>query len=375
MQYYTGAAIDRHRGLTKKGIRMKKALSILWILILALALVACSSGTTASPSPSDEATPSASTSPSDEPTPSDEPSPTEKLSVSAGFLKGPTGIGASYLMEQADAGNTLLDYTFTVESDPSIVTSSIISGDLDIAAVPTNVASVLYNKTEGAVKIVAVNTLSVLYILENGNSVQSVADLAGKTIYAMGQAANPEYVLNYILRQNGLEPGEDVTVEYMDAGELATKMTAGDIDIAMLPVPMSTTVLVKNADVRVALDIGDEWEAVTGGNTLAQGCIVVRADIDNVDEVVADFLADYETSMAFMMDEATIDEAAALAAQYEIVPSEAIAKAALPDSGLIFIAGADNIKNSISGYFDVLFTADPKSLGGAIPDDAFYFDS
>ena len=307
----------------------------------------------------------------------EEPSemPEEKLSVRAGFLKGPTGIGASYLMEQSELGQTALDYTFTIESDPSIITSSIISGDLDIAAVPTNVASVLYNKTEGAVKIIAINTLSVLYLLENGDSIQSVADLKGKTIYTTGQGANPEYVLNYILRQNGLEPGTDVMIEYGDASEMATKMAAGEIEVSMLPVPMSTTVLVKNPDVRVALNFGDEWNAVSPDSTLAQGCIVVRADIDNLDAVVENFLKDYETSVNYMADSANIDAASELAAQFEIIPSAAIAKVAIPDSGLTFISGADSMKSTLMGYFELLLSADPTSLGGAIPDDAFYFES
>lgn len=230
-------------------------------------------------------------------------------------------------------------------------------------------------KPEGAEKIIAVNTLSVLYILENGDSIASVADLAGKTVYATGQAANPEYVLNYILRQNGLEPGRDVAVEYGDASELASRMAAGELEICMLPVPMSTNVLVKNAGVRVALDLGDEWNRVSPDSTLAQGCIVVRSDIDNVDAVVESFLKDYETSVNFMADVANIDAAAQLAVQYEIVPSEAIAKAAIPDSGLVFVAGADRIKDSLNGYFQVLLEADPKSIGGAMPDDAFYFKS
>ncbi len=357
---------------------MKKILSLFLVLLLTFALAACA-GTSPETSPEASVQPSEAASPSDSAAPeesaSPEPSMAEKLSVRAGFLKGPTGIGASYLMSQSEKGETALDYTFTIESDPSIITSSVISGDLDIAAVPTNVASVLYNKMEGGVKIIAVNTLSVLYILENGESIQSVADLEGKTLYATGQAANPEYVLNYILRQNGLEPGEDVTIEYADASELAAKMAAGELDVCMLPVPMSTSVLVKNQDVRVALNLGDEWSKISSDSTLAQGCIVVRSDIDNLDAVVEGFLKDYETSVDFMADSANLEAAAQLAVQYEIVPAEAVAKAALPDSGLIFIAGADSIKETLSGYFQVLLEAEPKSIGGALPDDAFYFQS
>ncbi len=344
---------------------MKKALSILLAGLLALSLAACGSET----APETAAPETASSAPS----PDQSPSPAEKQSVRAGFLKGPTGIGAAYLMEQAAAGATKLDYTFTVEADPSTMMSELVAGNVDIAALPTNVAAALYNKTNGGVKIIAINTLSVLYVLENGDSVQSIADLKGKTLYAVGQGANPEYVLNYLLRQNGLEPGTDVTVEFADAAELATKMAAGDIDLCMLPVPNATSVLMKNADVREALDLGWIWGKVTGGGALPQGCVVVRSGLENLDSIVESFLDDYLQSVLFMKDADNLEEAARLAFKYEMVGSAEIAKAAIPDCNIVFIAGAEEIKDTLSGYYDVMFQADPKSLGGAIPDDAFYY--
>ncbi len=351
---------------------MKKALSLALVLVFILALTSCGGN---APATSGEPSAVISAAPSAAPSVSEVPAETEavRYAVSAGFLKGPTGIGASYLMEQSEKGETALDYTFKVEADPTTMTSEIIAGNIDIAAVPTNVAAVLFNKTKGNVKIVAINTLGVLSILENGSSITSISDLAGKTIYATGQAANPEYVLNYILRQNGLEPGKDVTVEYMDSGELATKMASGMLDICMLPVPNSTSVLVKNPDVRVALSLGDAWKEVAGGSELTQGCVVVRADLPNADAIVESFLKEYETSIKYMSSAENLNGAAALAFKYGIVASEEIAKAAIPDCSLTFIAGATAVKNSISGYFDVMFQADPKSLGGAIPDDTFYF--
>jgi NitT/TauT family transport system substrate-binding protein len=159
----------------------------------------------------------------------------------------------------------------------------------------------------------------------------------------------------------------------MDAGELATKMAAGSVDICMLPVPNSTSVLVKNPQVRAALSLGDEWKKIAGGSELTQGCVVVRADLNNADGIIADFLKEYETSVSYMASAENLVGAAALAFKYGMVASEEIAKAAIPDCSLTFIAGASEIKSGISGYFDVLFKADPKALGGAIPDDAFYF--
>ncbi|NCB50429.1 MAG: ABC transporter substrate-binding protein [Clostridia bacterium] len=292
--------------------------------------------------------------------------------VNVGFLKGPTGIGAAWFMSEAENGAYDTEYAVTLESDASVIAASVISGDLDIAAVPTNVAAGIYNKTGGEVSILAVNTLGVLYIIENGDTVNSVADLSGRTIYATGQAANPEYVLDYILAQNGLEAGTDVFVEYMTPDEVVTHMMAKDADLCMLPVPFVTTLLMKDADARTALDLTDEWAAVSDGSVLTQGCLVVRNGALE-DDAIADFLSAYEESIAYMSDEANIDEAAALTMEYGIIGSEEIAKAAIPDSNIVFIAGAEALKDCLAGYFDVLYAADPASIGGEIPDDGIYY--
>jgi NitT/TauT family transport system substrate-binding protein len=289
-----------------------------------------------------------------------------------GFLKGPTGIGAASLMAANAAGTARGYYEITLESDPSNIASALIAGTLDIAAVPTNLAATLYNKTGGNIKIIAVNTLGVLSILEQGDTVDSVADLGGRTVYATGQGANPEYVLNFILRSGGLEPGRDVKIEYMDSAELATKAAAGELDLCLLPVPNSTSVLMKNANMRVAVNLNEAW-AAAAGSVLTQGCVVVRAELENIESVAERFLADYEQSIAYMSTPETIDNAAALAAQYEIVGSEPIAKAAIPDSALVFISGAEKIRESLQKYYAMMFEADPGSLGGKIPDDAFYY--
>ncbi|MGM9521237.1 MAG: ABC transporter substrate-binding protein [Oscillospiraceae bacterium] len=296
----------------------------------------------------------------------------EKQSVNIGFMKGPTGIGAAYMMQQNDNGETRLQYNVTVESDVSNVNSALISGELDMAAVPTNVASTLYNKTEGKLQIVAINTLGVLYILENGDGIDSVYDLAGKTIYATGQGSNPQYVIEYILKEYGFTVGEDVFVEYLASDELATKMAAGDIDVAMLPVPNATSVMVQNENVRKAISITDEWESVTGGSSiLTQGCIVANSETVT-DEMLEDFLADYEESITYMADTANLDAAAELAVQYEIVGAVPVAKKAIPDCNLVFVSGADTMREYLSGYYEVLYSADPTSIGGSVPDDGFY---
>lgn len=296
--------------------------------------------------------------------------PTERTEVSFGILKGPTGIGASQLLEKNSTDETLNKYNVTLAAEATDIVSQIASGALDIAAVPTNAAAALYNKTSGGIKIIALNTAGVLYILEKGSSIASVADLKGKTIYAVGQGANPEYVLNYILKENGLQPGSDVTIEFLDSAELTAKAASGDVEVCMLPVPAATTVLVKNADFRSALNLSEEWDKLNNGSVLTMGCVVVRTEYYNEHaDVIEDFLKEYEASIDWV--KANPQEAGELCEKFEIVANKAIAAKAIPDCNLIFVAGKD-IKPAIEGYYKVLFEADPKSIGGALPGDDFY---
>ena len=348
----------------------KKIVLVLVMIALLVTLAACDKK--ADP----VETPPSNSAETSTPTESAPETPEVSYDVNIGFIKGPSGVGAAYLLEQNELGESKNKYNVTIESDPSLITGAIISGDLDFAAVPTNVASVLYNKMNGEVRILAISTLDVLYILEKGDSVNSASDLAGKTIYATGQGANPEYVLNHMLIMNGLEPGKDVMIEFMDSAELATQMAAGELDICMLPVPNATSVLMKNSDVRKALSIGEEWnKVVTDGSVLTQGCVIARADCENLDEKVEAFLADYEESIRFMEDSANIDKAAELCVKYEIIPNAEVAKAAIPDCNITFVSGADTMKSYLSGYFTVLFEMDPTAIGGAIPDEAIYYKS
>ncbi|MCF0120175.1 MAG: ABC transporter substrate-binding protein, partial [Oscillospiraceae bacterium] len=308
---------------------MKKIISIILCAALALTLVSCGAGQ-------------------------------EKMRV--GFLKGPTGVGSAYLMEKcADK------YDFTLEADTSIIMNSFISGSLDIAAVPTNAASVLYNKLGGEVQVAAINTLSVLYILEKGDSITGIADLRGKTILTTGQGANPEYVLKYILRENGLTPDEDVFIEFLDSAELTTRVSAGEAEVAMMPMPSATSALLKNSELRIALSVGDEWEKLAG-IPLPQGCIVMRKGLKNVDK----FLKDYEESINFMADERNLGEAAALTVKYEIIPNEQVAQSAIPLCGLTFVSGSD-IAPLMEPYLGVMLEADPVSVGGKLPENGFYY--
>lgn len=338
-------------------------------LFLALALsVGLLAGCTQQQS---EPTAAPSTQPVESTQPSQEPVTAERPAVNLAMLSGPTGMGAAKLMADNTDGLTLNDYTVTVAAQPTDLTGKLTSGELDIAALPTNVAAALYNKTGGAIQMLALNTLGVLYILENGDSIQSIADLAGKTIYATGQGANPEYVLNYLLRENGLEPGTDVTIEWKATGEeVSALMLSGEAEVAMLPVPAATSVLMQNSDVRAAIDLNDAWTEAGAQGTMTMGCVVVRTEFAKENpQAVENFLKEYEESITYVSENP--EEAAALVVEAGIVPKEPIAKAAIPQANLVCITGEDML--GIQDYYRVLWDADPSSIGGAIPDDAFYY--
>ena len=286
-------------------------------------------------------------------------------------LKGPTGMGMAKLMSDSDAGTTTNKYDFTIASAPDEVTAEIIKGNYDIAALPTNLASVLYNKTEGKIRVAAVNTLGVLYVLENGDTVNSLEDLNGKELYATGQGSTPEYILRYVLETNGI----DCNVTYLaEHSELAAQMISGDVSLGMLPVPNATTVLAQS-DARIAIDLTAEWEKAAEKNgdssALYMGCVIVNPDfIEEAPEAVDTFLEEYAASVKYVNE--NIDDASAMIESYGIVPKAAIAKKAIPDAHMVCITG-DEMKTGLSGFYNVLFGFDPKSVGGAVPADDIYY--
>ena len=296
--------------------------------------------------------------------------PKTKITIAA--INGPTGIGLATLKKSSEAGETINEYEIQFVSSPEEAKAAITGGTADIAAVPTNLAATLYNKTGGAVRMVAVNTLGVLHIVENGASIQSVADLKGKTILSTGQGSNPEYVLNYVLTKNGLTPQKDVKIEYVQQNEeMMTSLIAGKYDIAMVPEPMATTVLSKKNTLRRALDITAEWDKISGGSRLMMGCVAGRqAFLQDNAEAVSVFLTEYEASVKKVSEDA--DGTAALCAEYGIIPSADIAKNAFPGCNITFVAGKD-MKAQIAGYFEALAAADAKSVGGKLPADDFYY--
>ncbi|MEA5060408.1 MAG: MqnA/MqnD/SBP family protein [Candidatus Pelethousia sp.] len=342
---------------------MKKLFAILLTLLLALSIAACAPAQPAvSPEPAAPAQeePDAAVT---EASPAAEPAP-QAAPLRIAALKGPTGMGMVALMGDEYAQQ----YEITLAGSPDEVTASFISGSLDVAAVPVNLASVLYSKLEGDVTMLAVNTLGVLYVLENGDSIQTIADLSGKALAATGQGATPEYILNYLLEKNGLQ---DVKVEYYaEHSELATLLVSGDVKLGMLPEPNVTAAMAQNADLRVALDLTEEWNKVSD-TELVQGCIIARKSaMEGRETEISQFLKDYESSTAFVNQKH--EEAALLIEQYGIMAKAALAKQAIGNCNIVCMTG-DEMKAAADGMLQVLFTANPKSVGGAVPGDDFYY--
>ena len=291
-------------------------------------------------------------------------------------LKGPTSMGMVKLMsEQDELSEEEKAYTFQIVSAVDEIGPAIIQGNADIAAMPANLAAVLNQKTQGGIKVLAVNTLGVLYLVGAGEEITSIADLAGKTIYASGKGATPEYALNYILTGNGLDPEKDVAIEWKaEHAECLASLLADESAIAMLPQPFVTTAQMKNENVKVLLDLTQEWDKLQEGqdtpSTMITGVVAARtAFIEENPDAVGQFLADYEASINYAKDD--VDGAAALIGSYEIVP-EAVAKVALPACNLTFLAGSE-MQEKLGGYLQVLYDANPEAVGGALPEDSFYY--
>lgn len=290
----------------------------------------------------------------------------ENYTLKVGTIKGPTGMGMAKIINDNKETN---EYGFELFNDATAISAKLIGQQLDIAAVPVNLAAVVNKKTEGAYVVAAINTLGVLYIMENGNTVNSVSDLEGKTIHAYGQGATPEYMLSYILEKNGMK--DKVTVKwYGTPAELATLAAENKVDLIMLPEPQITASLTKNSALRVALDITAEWDKVSE-NKAVQGCIVVKKEIaDKYPEAVSKFLDDYKASVKFVNENTA--EASAMIADNEIIPAAPIAALAIPRCNIVFIEG-DDMVSYLNSFYTVLFNANPQSVGGKMPDDSLYY--
>ena len=340
---------------------MKKSVSLWLALALCLSLSACGGNQETAEEESEE-------SPVEEP-----------VNVRAAALKGPTAMGMVKLMEYSEDGadavgpipDTSNTYEFTLAASADEVSPKLIQGELDIACVPANLASVLYNRTEGGIVTLAVNTLGVLYIVENGNAVQSMADLAGKTIAASGKSSTPEYALRYLLSENGIDPDTDLTIDWKsEHSECVAALASGAATVAMLPQPFVTVAQTQLPDLRIALDLTEEWDALDNGSAMLTGVVVARkAFVEEHPEAVEEFLEQYAGSVDWV--NANTADAAALIGSYDIVDA-AVAEKALPYCNIVCVTGTE-MMDMLSGYLSVLWEQDAESVGGAMPNDDFYY--
>ena len=343
---------------------MKKIIALSLALCLALTVFAACGAPASSAVPSAPASSAASS----------EAAPTaQRTAMSIASLKGPTTMGIVKLMDDVDSGLARHDYTVEMYGTADEIAPQLIKGTLDIAILPANLASVLYNKTQGALQVAAINSLGVVYMVSTDDSIKSIADLKGKTIYTTGKGTTPEYVLSYLLAQNGLEAGKDVTVEFKsEATEVAAAMELSPQNaIAMLPQPYVTALQMQMENLSVVLDMTAEWDKVSPESGLVTGVVVARkAFIEENKAAFDEFLADYAASAAFLNE--NVEQGANLVVAREIVAKQPIAVKAIPACNIVSITGAE-MQAKISGYLQVLFDQNPQAVGGALPGDDFYY--
>ena len=345
---------------------MKKIVSLLLALTMALSLAAC--GGAASEAASSEAvSEAASEAASSEE--AKELSTTDALRIAG--LKGPTTMGLVNLLSMEQAGTAAMDYDLQLYGAADEIVPLLIKGELDMAAIPANLAATLYQKTNGGIQAVAVNTLGVLYVVEQGDTVQSMADLKGRTILSTGKGTTPEYVLRYLLTANGLDPDKDVDIQYYsEATEVTAQMASMQDAIAVLPQPYVTAAGLKDDTLRVALDLTAEWDKVADTQLITGVTVVRKAYAEEHPDVVAAFLADYAQSVNAANTD--LDGTAALCEEQGVVAKAAIAKKALPNCNIVCLTG-EELKADVSGYLQVLYDADPAAVGGTLPGEDFYW--
>lgn len=332
---------------------MKKLLSITLTLLLLFSLCACATGGEIEETVNHEDT-----------------APADFYEIRVAVLNGTTGFGIAPLYNDIQNGidhnmNAKIDFY----ADATLVAPLVIGGSVDIAAVPTNLAATLYNKTNGGIEVLAVNTLGVLYLIENGESVKSLADLEGKTVYLPGSGSNPEYVLKTLLELSGLTDKVTLDYTYTTPDELTAALASGKASLGVLPEPKVTAAMTKNSSLTVAVDFSKEWKMLTG-TELVQGCIIARkAFIAEHPVAIKNFLIAYEDSVSRLNSDS--ESAAAAVVNAGIAANEALVKNALPRCNITYLVG-EEMKTALGEFWGALFAQVPTSIGGAMPDDGIF---
>ena len=348
---------------------MKKILSLLLAFSLALSLAACGGSASSAASSAAVSEAASSAAASEEEEAAAPLSVTEPLRIAG--LKGPTTMGLVNLLSMEQAGTAAMDYDLQLYGAADEIVPLLIKGELDMAAIPANLAATLYQKTSGGIQAVAVNTLGVLYVVEQGDTVHSMADLKGRTILSTGKGTTPEYVLRYLLTANGIDPDKDVDIQYYsEATEVTAQMASTQDAIAVLPQPYVTAAGLKDDTLRVALDLTAEWDKAADTQLITGVTVVRKAYAEEHPDVVAAFLADYAQSVNAANTD--LEGTAALCEEQGVVAKAAIAKKALPNCNIVCLTG-EELKADVSGYLQVLYDADPAAVGGTLPGEDFYW--
>ena len=298
-----------------------------------------------------------------------DPAPVQEGVLRVYSLKGPTSMGLAALLRDSEAGNTEIKYESTICAAADEVTAALVNGTADVALLPANAAATLYNKA-GGFSVVAINTLGVLYVVENGETVQSIEDLAGKTVCLTGKGTTPEYALRYLLAAHGIE--DQVTLEFKsEAQEVVAAMGENVAMIGLLPQPFVTAAMMQNDQLRIALDLTQEWNGIARDSTLVTGVTVVRNQVlEEQPEMVSVFLKESFVGVEVVNNDPAA--AAELIVNMGIVAKAPIAEKAIPYCNLVSIQGQE-MKTLLSGYLKTLYDQNPKAVGGKLPADEFYY--
>ena len=354
-------------------MKLKRIFAAVTAFALCASLAGCGATATVSESAAEsaaesavEATPAVTEAPATE-----ETADASEAALRIAGLKGPTTMGLVNLLSMEQAGTAAMDYDLQLYGAADEIVPLLIKGELDMAAIPANLAATLYQKTSGGIQAVAVNTLGVLYVVEQGDTVHSMADLKGRTILSTGKGTTPEYVLRYLLTANGIDPDKDVDIQYYsEATEVTAQMASTQDAIAVLPQPYVTAAGLKDDTLRVALDLTAEWDKVADTQLITGVTVVRKAYAEEHPDVVAAFLADYAQSVNAANTD--LDGTAALCEEQGVVAKAAIAKKALPNCNIVCLTG-EELKADVSGYLQVLYDADPAAVGGTLPGEDFYW--
>lgn len=290
-----------------------------------------------------------------------------------GSLKGPTSMGLVELMDQAAKGEAKGSYEFTMVTAADELLGKIVSGDLDVALVPSNMASIIFNKTNHGVNVLNINTLGVLYVVSSDDSIKSIADLKGKTVYLTGKGTTPDYALQYLLKANGMTT-DDVTLEYKsEPTEVAALLKEKPDAIGLLPQPFVTVAMAQNDTLKMVLDLTKEWDAVSGedGGSLVTGVTICRGELfEEHADAIQTFMEEQKASAAFANE--NVAETAKLVAAAGIIEKAPVAEKAIPYCSITYIDGTD-MKNRLYGYLSALYEMDPATVGGELPTKDFFY--